>query len=303
MYHPHGPGPMAMPGATMPIFYRAAINLSEEDIPQDVQDRIMAAEEFTCPICMEHPINPVIILSCGHTLCDGCADEHAGHGGLNGLSATCPECRGPMDHLTDYNNFCYMFCPERLDPGELEQLNADIAEEGEHVDGPHAHPPRFEQRANAGSGHRQQPEPLQAEPEHYGFDLFQHYAMPPRYFMHPGPMQDPCLPIPMRAMEVGFPPPYHRVYPNPGPRPHRRHDLAHGYGGMRGHGEMPGYDEVPRRDALCGDGGGHDAVPGDVGPGLRYPNSVYTGELPIPDIADYSIRPGALVRRRPRGGG
>lgn len=308
MYQPYGPGLMVAPVGMRPRFYRAGIDLSEEDIPPDVQERILPTEEFTCPICMEHPINPVIILPCGHTLCGGCADEHAGHGGLNGLNATCPECRGPMDHMTDYNNFCYLFCPERLDPGELEQLNADIAEEGEYVDGPHPHPPRFEHRVDMGAGHRQRLGPPPDEPEFYGFGPPQYYTMPPMYYVRPNPMQDPYLPMPLRAMEVGFPPLYHRIRMNPhphphphphrAPRPHRRDDFGNRYDGMGRH------DDMPWRDAPCGHGGGYDAVPDDAPPASRYLDSTYTGELPIPDLGDYSIRPGAFVRRRrPRGGG
>jgi hypothetical protein len=298
MYQPYGPGPTIVPVGMRPRFYRAAIDLSEEDIPPDVQERILPAEEFTCPICIEHPVNPVIILPCGHTLCDGCADEHASHGGLNGLNATCPECRGPMDHMTDYNNFCYMFCPERLDPRDLEQLNADIAEEGEHVDGPHPHPPRLVHSIDTSAGYRQQPGPPQDRPEYYEFEPFEHYTMPPRYYMHAVPMQDPYVHVPTRAMEAGFLPPYRRTNPNPAPRPHRSYDFLHPYDGMRRH------DDMPWRDASCGHDGGYDAAPDDAPPASRYPNSTYTGELPIPDIGNYNIRPGAFVRRRrPRRGG
>ena len=111
----------------------ATENIAEDDLlsragnlEPDVVFRIMAAENFECPVCLDADLNPCIITPCGHTVCGECVQKllDPTRGIRDGRevagAAKCPTCRGELKAamITDYKHFCRVHAPEKLDPAD-----------------------------------------------------------------------------------------------------------------------------------------------------------------------------------------
>ncbi|KAF2246725.1 hypothetical protein BU26DRAFT_431154 [Trematosphaeria pertusa] len=89
-------------------------------LSDDVVKRLQDAEGFECPICLEADLNPTIIMPCGHTACGECFQklvDPALREGNEDSVPKCPHCRGTLSssRITDYQHFCKVYCPEKLD--------------------------------------------------------------------------------------------------------------------------------------------------------------------------------------------
>jgi SNF2 family DNA or RNA helicase len=97
-----------------------------KDLNPDVVVRLMAAENFECPVCFDANLNPTIITPCGHTVCGECVQKllDPTRGIRDGRevagAARCPQCRGELKAamITDYKHFCRVYAPEMLDPAD-----------------------------------------------------------------------------------------------------------------------------------------------------------------------------------------
>jgi SNF2 family DNA or RNA helicase len=90
-------------------------------LTEDVVKRLMDASGFECPICFETDANPTIVIPCGHTTCGECFQKlidpsRAVRDGDENSGVRCPNCRGTLsaDKITDYQHFCKVFCPNKL---------------------------------------------------------------------------------------------------------------------------------------------------------------------------------------------
>jgi SNF2 family DNA or RNA helicase len=111
----------------------ATENIAEDDLLSRAKDlspevviRLMAAENFECPVCFDADLNPTIITPCGHTVCGECVQKLVDptRGIRDGRevagAARCPQCRGELKvaMITDYKHFCRVHAPEMLDPAD-----------------------------------------------------------------------------------------------------------------------------------------------------------------------------------------
>jgi rubredoxin len=77
-----------------------------------------AAEEFSCPVCLEIQYQSTTLVPCGHSLCRGCISAGSGK------STTCPVCRATSrqqvpNRCIDNAITALSHCPRFFNPDDL----------------------------------------------------------------------------------------------------------------------------------------------------------------------------------------
>lgn len=119
----------------------AAADISAEtmdDLCRSLDERVIVRVKeangvFECPICYDGVENPALFVPCGHNACGECftrmtdPSQAVQHGDVDGQSARCPVCRGPINtkKVVDYE------CFKKIHMSVDEQIQTLISDEVE----------------------------------------------------------------------------------------------------------------------------------------------------------------------------
>ncbi|KIW18963.1 hypothetical protein PV08_03252 [Exophiala spinifera] len=124
-------------------FTQAAANLDSNDLitnaielKADVVKRLIDADSFECPICMDVDENPALF-PCGHSLCNDCLSKLVDQATNDAEGRPkCPHCRSHIDahKVTDVMSFYRVHCPEREGVEPLPEVDSDSDSASESSD-------------------------------------------------------------------------------------------------------------------------------------------------------------------------
>ena len=91
--------------ATHELFRRLDLDPAKSEFDDSALERLAAASKpFQCPICFETVANPVIIVPCGHILCQPCLDQMRRIARSDRKRMRCHFCRGDLIISTDWQS-------------------------------------------------------------------------------------------------------------------------------------------------------------------------------------------------------
>lgn len=106
-----------------------------KELPPDVISRLLEAEAFDCPICMDAGERTMIFIPCGHNTCSECLARISDPAlrvqqGDEGSEIKCPNCRGKVDpkKVTDLVSFKKVYKPDEVADDELKAAIAADAD-------------------------------------------------------------------------------------------------------------------------------------------------------------------------------
>lgn len=105
-----------------------------KSLSPDVVQRLLAIEEFECPVCYDPVLNPRLVVPCGHDTCSECLVKICETGNVEGIAAgnensnaKCPSCRGPVvvKKVIDYATFRKVYKPNPAEDADDEDTETD----------------------------------------------------------------------------------------------------------------------------------------------------------------------------------